>query len=434
MLLYKLPLGCLILVLLLMFLYYYEKKRHKAKRRTRLFEFLLAGAVLCFCLDIITVYTVNHLESVPPLLNKVVHLLYFFTIDWCILYSFLYLVALLDISFTKKKLWGMVYIPYGAGLLIMAFGIKSLEYRIGKETNYSMGIPAYVCYILVAYFFILAVLIWFRNRKNIPKGRKITFLLCLPVFMLFMIYQMLYPESLVSSLAITILILGAYCSSENASKIELMQYHNRVVSAFAEVIESRDDSTGEHVKRTTAYVRLIAEELMKRKAFPETLTKAYLYSLMKAAPLHDFGKIAIPDAVLQKKGKLTPEEFEIMKKHTVYGAEMVEHTLHDLEEPEDTEVAYQVAMHHHERWDGKGYPEGLKGEAIPLCARIMAVADVFDAVSQKRCYREAMTLDESFAIIKEGVGSQFDPLIAEVFLQKREDVEKVYKEIVNPGK
>ena len=429
MLLYKLPLGCLILVLLLIFLYYFEKRRRKVRRRTRIFELFLFVAVLYFCLDIATVYTVNHLESVPPLVNKVLHLAFYFAIDWCILLSFLYWVALLDISFSKRQLWGLVYLPYGTGLLIMLCGLPSLEYRIGKETNYSMGIPAYVCYILVAYFFALAVIIWFRNRKNISRNKKITFLLCLPVFMLFMIYQMIYPESLVSSLAITVLILGAYCSAENASTVELMQYHNRVVSAFAEVIESRDDNTGQHVKRTTAYVRLISEELMKRKAFPETLTKTYFHSIIKAAPLHDFGKVAIPDAVLQKKGRLTPEEFEIMKKHTVYGAEMVEHTLSKLEELEDTEVAYQVAMYHHERWDGKGYPKGLQGEEIPLCARIMAVADVFDAVSQKRCYREAMTLDESFAIIDEGTGSQFDPVIATVFLQKRAEVETLIQEL-----
>lgn len=429
MLLYKLPIGCLFLVLLLIFLYYYEKRRNKVRCRTRLFEALMFVTVLYLCMDITTVYTVNHLETVSPIVNQVCHLFFFFSLDGGILLSFLYMVALLDISFSKKQLWGLVYIPFGACILLMIFGIRFLEYRIGKETNYSMGIPAYVCYILIAYYSVLAAIFWFRNRRNITKDKKFTFLLCLPPFFLFMIFQMIYPEALVSSLAITALIFGAYCSAENASTVELMRYHKRVVSAFAEVIEGRDGSTGQHVKRTTAYVRLIAEELMKRKAFPETLTKSYFYSLTKAAPLHDFGKISIPDAILQKKGRLTPEEYEIMKKHTVYGSEMVETSLHDLEAEEDTAIAYQVARYHHERWDGKGYPEGLQGEAIPLCARIMAVADVFDAVSQKRCYRDAMTLDESFAIIEEGVGSQFDPLISQVFLQKRNEVEKLVHDL-----
>ncbi|MGN1085057.1 MAG: HD-GYP domain-containing protein, partial [Lachnospiraceae bacterium] len=289
----------------------------------------------------------------------------------------------------------------------------------------------YICYVLVTYYFVLACVSWLRNRKYLPKGKQATFLLCIPVFMGFMVFQAFFPESLVTSLGITLLILGAYCSSENAANVELLQYHNKVVLAFAEVIESRDGSTGQHVKRTTAYVRIIAEELERRKAFPEVLSKDYLQSMLKAAPLHDFGKIAVPDAILQKPGRLTQEEYEIMKQHTVKGSDMIENTLSALEEPEDIRIAYQVARYHHERWDGGGYPEGLAGEKIPLCARVMAVADVFDAVSQKRCYREAMSLEQSFAIIAEGVGSQFDPAIAEAFLQKREEVEEIYYSFFN---
>ena len=145
--------------------------------------------------------------------------------------------------------------------------------------------------------------------------------------------------------------------------------------------------------------------------------------------MHDIGKIAVPDVVLQKPGRLTPEEFEIIKKHTVDGGKIIGETFGNLGNEEYTEMAYQVARYHHEKWNGKGYPEGLKRNEIPLCAQIMAVADVFDAVSEKRCYRDAMSLEQCFAIIEQGSSQDFNPLIAEVFLECREKVEQIHNGI-----
>lgn len=142
------------------------------------------------------------------------------------------------------------------------------------------------------------------------------------------------------------------------------------------------------------------------------------------------GKIAIPDAILQKPGKLTDKEYEIMKTHSQKGAEIIEETFKTMGNDEYGKIAYQVARYHHEKWNGKGYPDGLTHEEIPLCARIMAVADVFDAVSAKRCYRDALPLDTCFGIIEEGSGEDFDPLVAEVFLGMKEEV----AEIVGKGR
>ena len=147
--------------------------------------------------------------------------------------------------------------------------------------------------------------------------------------------------------------------------------------------------------------------------------------------MHDIGKIAVPDVVLQKPGRLTDEEFDIIKQHTVDGGRIIQDTFGHLEDDLYSKMAYQVARHHHEKWNGKGYPEGLKRRAIPLCARIMAVADVFDAISEKRCYRDAMPMDKCFQIIEEGSGQDFDPIIAEVFLDMRDKVEAIHNEINN---
>ena len=150
--------------------------------------------------------------------------------------------------------------------------------------------------------------------------------------------------------------------------------------------------------------------------------------MCQAAPMHDIGKIAVPDVVLQKPGRLTSEEYEIIKKHTIDGGKIIEETFGNLGNNEYTEMAYNVAKYHHEKWNGKGYPEGLKEDEIPLCARIMAVADVFDAVSEKRCYREAMPLEKCFSIISEGSGQDFDPIIAEVFLDIKDKVKQIHAE------
>lgn len=210
---------------------------------------------------------------------------------------------------------------------------------------------------------------------------------------------------------------------------ELKQYHEEMVMGFATLVENKDGSTGGHIKRTTMYVKLLAEELLARGGYEEVLTEEYIKNLYMAAPMHDIGKIAIPDVILQKPGKLTAEEFEIIKSHAESGGKIIEETFGHLGDKAYTKMAYQVARYHHEKWNGRGYPEGLKGREIPLAARIMAIADVFDALSEKRCYREAMPLEQCFKIIFEGSGQDFDPVLAEIFLDIRDRVEEVHKQL-----
>ena len=176
---------------------------------------------------------------------------------------------------------------------------------------------------------------------------------------------------------------------------------------------------------------LIAEELQARNYYPEILTKDYITNLLKAAPLHDIGKISVPDDILKKPGKLTDEEYAIMKLHAANGGNIIREIFRNLRDEDYRRMAFEVARYHHEKWNGKGYPEGISGDNIPLCARIMSVADVFDAVSEKRCYREAMPLDKCFEIIENGSGKDFDPLIAKIFVDIRNKVEKVHEEFAH---
>ena len=204
-------------------------------------------------------------------------------------------------------------------------------------------------------------------------------------------------------------------------------YHERVsgmqsgmITFMAEVVENRDDNTGGHIRRTAEYVAGIAKKLKTQGKYSDILTDRYISDMVIAAPLHDIGKIHIPDAVLNKPGRLTEEEFEVMKTHTTAGEELLLHAKAELGESEYLNMAVEMAAYHHEFWNGKGYPYGISGEEIPLCARIMAVADVFDALTSKRCYKSAMPLEKAYAIIREESGTHFDPAVVEAFFAAEE--------------
>ena len=193
---------------------------------------------------------------------------------------------------------------------------------------------------------------------------------------------------------------------------EEMQGH--VTDALASVIENRDEGTGGHVARTKAYVSIIAHAMQKDPVFSDRLPDEELERIVSAAPLHDVGKIAVSDTILLKPGKLTPEEFEKMKVHTVVGGKIIRNIFADLEEKDFLNTAEEIATSHHEKWNGKGYPYGLSGEQIPVSARIMAVADVFDALVSVRVYKGAMSPDEAFEIILSESGEHFDPDIIRI--------------------
>lgn len=189
---------------------------------------------------------------------------------------------------------------------------------------------------------------------------------------------------------------------------------NAIIDKLSSVIESRDGNTGEHVLRTKNYVRILAEEMAKDHLFAKQLTPEVIEGIVSAAPLHDIGKIAIPDAILLKPGRLTPAEFEVIKGHAPKGGAMIRTLFSDLDDQLFLRMAEEIAVHHHEWWNGKGYPKGLKGREIPLSARIMAVADVYDALISDRVYKKAIPREEALEIIYSESGTHFDPDIIRI--------------------
>ncbi|MCR5279556.1 MAG: HD domain-containing protein [Lachnospiraceae bacterium] len=202
---------------------------------------------------------------------------------------------------------------------------------------------------------------------------------------------------------------------------------NGLIITMADMVENRDSDTGAHIQKTAAYVKIILEGLKRSGYYAEKLTPRYMAEVEMSAPLHDVGKINIPDAVLNKPGKLTEEEFEIMKTHTTHGKRIMEQAISTVSGENYLKEARNMAAYHHERWDGKGYPEGLHGQVIPLSARVMAVADVFDALTSPRIYKPPFPIEKALEIIGDGSGTAFDPKVVEVFMDSLPEVKLVLK-------
>lgn len=188
-----------------------------------------------------------------------------------------------------------------------------------------------------------------------------------------------------------------------------------VVFALAKLAESRDPETGEHLDRIREYCQVLAEHLAEHGPYTAEIDATFRRQIYRASPLHDIGKVGIPDAILLKPGRLTDREFDVMKQHTVLGAEaLAEVANHDVSGT-FLQMAIEIARSHHERWDGSGYPDGLVGDATPLPARLVAVADVFDALTSVRVYKKAFANDLARSMIEAETGTQFDPVVVEAF-------------------
>ena len=208
-------------------------------------------------------------------------------------------------------------------------------------------------------------------------------------------------------------------------RVHLAAMRDSMILTLADLIESRDSTTGQHIKKTAAYVKIIMQQLQKENAFPGQITDSFIDDVVRSAPLHDIGKVVVSDVILNKPGKLTDDEFVTMKKHAAAGGEIIRHIIDITPDSKYLEEAEHLAKSHHERWDGKGYPEGLAGDTIPLSARIMAVADVFDALVSDRPYKKGFPLEKAFAIIREESGTHFDPRVVAAFFAAMEEIVSV---------
>jgi len=219
----------------------------------------------------------------------------------------------------------------------------------------------------------------------------------------------------------------AYLESEVARRTrEISAVQDVTIQAMAALAETRDSDTGNHIRRTQGYVKALSCRLKTHPRFSSLLTDSMIDTIFKSAPLHDIGKVGIPDRILLKPGRFEPGEFEIMKTHTTLGRDAIQAAEDALSlKVEFLSVAKEIAYGHQEKWDGSGYPEGLKGESIPVSARIMAVADVYDALISRRVYKDSMSHEKAITIIAQGKGSHFDPDMVDAFLSIQDEIRAI---------
>ena len=214
---------------------------------------------------------------------------------------------------------------------------------------------------------------------------------------------------------------------------EVVAIQDVTILAMASLAETRDSDTGNHIRRTQYYVRALAEQLKSHPRFAWFLTDANIETLFKSAPLHDIGKVGIPDRILLKPGHFDTQEFQIMKTHAMLGRDAISHAEKSLGTDVDfLSMAKEIALSHQEKWDGSGYPEGLSGDDIPISARLMAVADVYDALISRRVYKEAMSHQQAVQIIADGKGSHFDPDMVDAFVHISDQFNAIARRFADP--
>ncbi len=210
---------------------------------------------------------------------------------------------------------------------------------------------------------------------------------------------------------------------------EISESQVATIHALSNLAEHRDDDTGQHINRTQHFCKLLAEQLRQNPKYTQRITDSFIYNIYCAATLHDIGKVGIPDNILLKPGRLTNYEFEIMKDHVMIGVRTLESVQKDYPNNEFINMGVRLTRSHHEKWNGSGYPDGLVGEDIPLCGRIMAVADVYDALRSKRPYKEPFTHEKAMEIIRKDTGTHFDPDVAEAFIVLEKEFARIRDEL-----
>ena len=424
--------------------------RHVIRRKVRIwFLLMIAANILMSIADIFTWIFEGNANPYNHIILPIAMFIFYIMTFGIIFCSGFYIINSLNQDKYRKafkiSLIVSAVIYYIALLLTPVF---QLLYSIDENNIYTRGhyfiIPIILDTLLYFHCFVYMII----NRKTIHRDKVFPILSFLIFPQILQIIQLLYYGiSLVNTgytIAFLIMFIEANRNLEQTldtteselsekevelirrvheaqnTKLEVIKMQNHTIESLSNLVENRDEDTGEHVRRTRAYVELIAVQLMKNNRYPEIITPRYIRFLKRAAPMHDIGKIVVPDAVLKKPGRFTPDEFKLMQRHTSEGGRIVHEILDGFEDPEYIQITADIATYHHEKWDGSGYPSKLKGEEIPLCARIMAVADVFDALVSPRVYKSPMTYEEAYTIIESGIGSHFDPIIAQEFLNIKE--------------
>lgn len=321
-------------------------------------------------------------------------------------------------------------------ILLCVTPITGFFYTFTEEQHYIRGKFYLVSILIQIVLYAEALFLVLKYHKRVSKHQNLAFASFIFIPFIGQVIQTFNYGVTLNSFCVMLSFMIIYINiiQELEERIEkqnvdisekeksLINLQHQTILSLSNLVENRDTDTGEHVRRTSAYVKALAIACKKEGLYPEIINESFIYSIEQAAPLHDIGKIVVPDFILKKPGKLTVDEFEQMQRHAKEGGRIIREVLGIGHDKEYVKLACEIATSHHEKWNGKGYPYHLNKENIPLSARIMAIADVFDALVSPRCYKQPMPYDDAFKIIKDEAGQHFDPTLVNIFLNIKSEV------------
>lgn len=321
-------------------------------------------------------------------------------------------------------------------LCLISTPFTGLFYDFTPDNYYYRGEYNFISVIFFITFYLLTALVIISHREYFTKRQLCVFstYAFLPLLM-HLIQLRHYGLGLVNTgmtFSILIVFMNAHQDleiwyKESTNEVQqkerkLIKFQEHAIKSLSNLVENRDVETGEHAQRTSLFIELLAHQTLIDGYYPEILTEDYIKDMVKAAPMHDIGKIVVSDTILKKPAKLTVPEYEKMKTHTTEGKRIIGSIISFSENKQYMQIATEMVTWHHERWDGSGYPDKLKGNNIPLCARFMTVADVFDALVFERCYKKPIPAEEAFRIMESESGSHFDPILIQEFLKVKDQI------------
>lgn len=411
------------------------------KRKTTYYFFGICASVFIFNIADLANWTCEGLEHqwYVPYLHTMTFIFYA-VVAFIMIFLMKYVIEFLrPRKVVSKKFMIMVYAVSAVYLTCSVLSIfTDCFYTITPDNVYHRGKFIYLCYVLYAMYYTLSVWIVIENRHYFSSKNRFSFLsfsffpVTAEVFQAFF-YGISFVNTAMT-FSILLVFLNSHFELEYEFEIQtkktrekekkLIKFQDHVISCLANILEERDLDTGEHAQRTSFFIQKLAEQTKADGLYQDILNDEYIVLMTKAAPLHDVGKIKIPDAILFKKGLYNPNEYEIMKLHSVEGAKIVKNIFRYSEDDNHRRIAEEIVRHHHERWDGTGYPDKLKGEEIPLCARMIAIADVYDALVSERPYKRPYSPEEAFKIMLEEEG-HFDPILLQEFVKIKDEVSSI---------
>lgn len=351
-----------------------------------------------------------------------------------------YTMNQLLMSVTKTDIKGrwlknLMKVLLGLQIVLLVVGCSlGWFYHYDQNNVYHRSPGYFFSNIIPLLMLIINMVLLIGYGKNITLRVKIAFwgYIIMPIIAIFvqgMFYGIQYIifSMVAGSVFMYLVILSEQAEQYKKQNKSISRLQSGLILVMAELVESRDKRTGSHLRKTAEYARIIIDQMKKHGVYTDQLTDTFIEDVIHSAPLHDIGKIHVPDAILNKPGKLTDEEYEEIKKHTTAGRDIINSAIDMVSEENSGYLneARNLAYCHHEKWDGTGYPQGLSGEEIPLSARIMAIADMFDALLSERSYKQVFSFEDAMAIIKKESGTHFDPKITKAFAGAEEEIRKL---------